>query len=161
MREAGVARRRLALAAGRGDALDLERVQRRPDLAVHDAEADQRSGLRALADDHARQRLDDGLLDRAQQRPRAVARMEADLREMVDDAVVDLDEQPAPRDPLAHQQAAEMPPRDRADRLAVERVERDQPVDAVEELRAEEPLGLVGEMRGAASSPPRRRRRRR
>ena len=72
--------------------------------------------------------------------------MEADLREVVDDRVVDLDEQPAPRDPLAHQQAAEMPPRDRADRLAVERVERDQPVDAVEELRAEEPLGLLDEM---------------
>ena len=85
-----------------------------------------------------RQRPEDDPLDGTFQWPGAVAGVVSSLGEEVDDATIDVDLEPPPRDPAAEEDGAEFALGELADVGPVERTEDDDPADAVDELRPEE-----------------------
>src|SRR5206468_12358793 len=123
---------------GLTDRLELDRDP--PVLEMH---ARQRSRFGAAIDDETRQRLDHGTLDGALERARSVLRVHPPSSQLLNDSVVDLDQELAAHDPLAKKELAKLATGDLTHDRLVKRVEHDDAIDTVEELRAEEFLRLV------------------
>ena len=127
------------------------------DLAVPEKHAGEISRRRRPVDHEPGERADHGALDLALQRPGAVARVEALPAEHVDHGIVDLDEQLSAGDALEQQQPPELAARDLPDVSSPSGRNGDDPVDAVEELRPEESLGLLDVVAGRVVPRSRRR----